>query len=287
MKKYKVGIVYSHCVEMAFWVSKDVFLVEHMHGANNAVSYSRFSYLRLGILIKFWGWLQKKVLQKAGAVITIDEDCYKLASRYKSKEQLHLIRNFIDTNIFYQEVGESSFLKDFRGKKILLFVGRIEEVKGLELFVDTLKELQIREKDWIGVLVGKGTYEETIKNYIGEMDMTNSVFLSGPVYDSNELRKIYNNVTTLLLTSFQEGIPMTILESLACGTPVLSTDVGGIKNLCGDGLPCYVQEGRDPKIFAEKIINIVSKPNSPVSDFPYSTKSLARSINKILKNDKE
>ena len=78
---------------------------------------------------------------------------------------------------------------------------------------------------------------------------------------------------------------MTILESLACGTPVLSTDVGGIKNLSFNGILCFTIKERNARIFSEKIIEITALPKTNLEDFPYSSKILSKQINKILKND--
>lgn len=285
LKRYKIDVIYSHSMEMSFWLDNNFFIVEHMHGAVNAIKRSKYSFLRMPLLIKLWEFIRKKALMKASRIIAIDEDCFELASKYNNKKNIHLIRNFVDTKVYFKDETKSEILAGTKNAKIVLFVGRIEEVKGLELFVDTIAELRKNDSDWIGVIVGKGSYESTIKNYIKNKQMQDSIIFTGAIYNQHELRKIYNQAEILLLTSYHEGIPMTILESLACGTPVLSTDVGGIKNLSFNGILCFTIKERNARIFSEKIIEITALPKTNLEDFPYSSKILSKQINKILKND--
>ena len=285
LNKYKPDVVYSHCIEMSFWLDNNYFIVEHMHGAVNAIKRSKYPYLRVPLLINVWEYIRKKTLMKAKQIIAIDESCLELAIKNNHEKNIHLIRNFVDTDVYYRDNSISESLIAYQKRKIILFVGRIEEVKGLELFVDTIAELRKNDSDWTGVIVGKGSYESTIKNYIKNKQMQDSIVFTGAIYNQQELRKIYNQSRILLLTSYHEGIPMAILESLACGTPVLSTDVGGISNLSSNGIHCFTIKERNAKVFSEKIIEILALPEMNLDNFPYSSKVMSKQINKILKNN--
>ena len=77
---------------------------------------------------------------------------------------------------------------------------------------------------------------------------------------------------------------MTILESLACGTPVLSTDVGGISSLKRDCIPCYTVSGRDVFVFVKKIKEIDAAVYfNDLLMFPYSASRGSESINNALR----
>ena len=233
------------------------------------------------------GIYKEKVLLKAKQIIAIDEACFELALKYNDQRNIHLVRNFVDTTVYFRDKNISRTVSENTKSKIVLFVGRIEEVKGLQLFVDTVAELKKHSDEWIGVIVGKGSYEEKLKNYISHHQMDDSIIFTGPIYNQDELRKIYNQAEILLLTSYHEGIPMTILESLACGTPVLSTDVGGISRLTIGEIPCFTLKERDARIFADKIININALPKLDYEDFSYSSSFISKKINRILKNEEE
>lgn len=284
-KKHKVDVVYSHSIEMSYWVAEKSFVVQHMHGAVNAIKRSKYSFLRIPILTNLWEKIRKKSIHKANQIIAIDEACFELASKYNNEKNIHLIRNFVDTKVYYKDDTQSEILVGIKTSKIVLFVGRIEEVKGLELFVDVVVELNKHQNDWIGVIIGKGTYEDKLKDYIQKQQINDTIIFPGPVYNQNELRRIYNQAEVLLLTSHHEGIPMTILESLACGTPVLSTDVGGISKLTTTDVHCYTLKSRDASHFAKRITEISALPKVKHDNFPYSSERASININKVLKNE--
>lgn len=284
-KKYKVNVVYSHSMEMSYWVVEKSFLVQHMHGAVNAIKRSKYRILRTPLLVKLWEQIRKKALMKANSIIAIDEACFELALKYNNEKNIHLIRNFVDTKVYFKDDNKSELLGPLKNKKIVLFVGRIEEVKGLELFIDVVAELNKQQKEWLGVIIGKGTYEDTLKSYVQKRKINDAIIFPGPVYNQNELRKIYNQAEILLLTSHHEGIPMTILECLACGTPVLSTDVGGISKLTTTDVHCYTLKNRNASHFANRVIEISALPKVKNDNFPYSSEQASINVNKILKNE--
>jgi glycosyltransferase involved in cell wall biosynthesis len=87
-----------------------------------------------------------------------------------------------------------------------------------------------------------------------------------------------------MISSHFEGIPMVILESLACGTPVISTNVGGVKDIIADNKMCFVNDQRDPTEFVDIIQSIIIKKSAPIEEFKYSSSKAAVIINKILRN---
>lgn len=283
LRKYKIQTVYSHTIEISYWINKKHQVVQHMHGATNAISKASFKSLRFSVFIKLWDKLRERSLTKANKIIAIDQDCVSLAENFNDSKNIIEIPNFVDTSVFYSDQTESTYIKPFKNKKIVLFVGRIEEVKGLELFVDIIKDLNKKDNDWIGLIVGKGTYQKQIEKYINLEKVMSLIHFTGAIFNQNELRKIYSQSNVLLLTSHHEGIPMTILESLACKTPVLATEVGGIKSLKKEGIPCYIINNRDSIKFCNKILEIDNtKYNKGEMTFPYSAEKASILINKLL-----
>jgi glycosyltransferase involved in cell wall biosynthesis len=223
-------------------------------------------------------------MQKATKIIAIDSLCFDLAKKHKHEQKTILLPNFVDTKIFYKDETPSQLLEHIN-EKILLFVGRIEEVKGLELFVDTLLEINKREPGkWKGVFVGRGTYEPAVMKYIAINSANDSFYFAGPVFEQNELRKIYNRASILMISSHYEGIPMAILESLACGTAVISTNVGGIKALIADNKMCFVNDRRDPSEFADLAIAILKGGHLEEEEIKFSSSKASSAINEILFN---
>jgi len=282
LTKYNITSVYSHAEEMSFWIRPGVTVLYHMHGGANAIVKAKNKWLRLRFIQYLWEYVRSRNIQKATKIIAIDAFCFELAKKQNAESKTLLIPNFVDTGIFYKDETPCKLLEHIKGE-ILLFVGRLEEVKGLELFADTLIELNKREPDrWTGVFVGRGTYQPVIERYIADKSVNNLFFFAGPVFKQDELRRIYSRASILMISSHFEGIPMVILECLACGTPVMATNVGGIKELIADNITCFVNNQRDPAEFAGLAQAILNDRIKNTQETRFSSVEASVIINKIL-----
>jgi glycosyltransferase involved in cell wall biosynthesis len=282
LRKYNIGSVYSHAEEISFWIKPGITILYHMHGGANAIVKAKNKWFRLKFIQLLWEYVRTRNIQKASRVIAIDAACYEIAKKHGAEGKTMLIPNFVDTGIFFRDTAPSKLLEHIKGE-ILLFVGRIEEVKGLELFADTLLELHAREPGrWTGVIVGRGTYQVTIEKYINEKSAGSLFYFPGPVFRQDELRLIYSRASILMISSHYEGIPMVILECLACRTPVMATNVGGIKEHIADNITCFVNDKRDPQEFASLAQTILKDRNRKIPETKFSSSGAALIINEIL-----
>jgi glycosyltransferase involved in cell wall biosynthesis len=282
LKKYDIHSIYSHAEEILFWVKPGPSVLYHMHGATNALLKAKNKLFRNKLFQNLWAYVRKKNIQRATKIIAIDPLCYDITRKLNAEQKTILLPNFVDTSIFYRDDTPSKFLTHIN-EKILLFVGRMEEVKGLELFADTLIEMDRREPgNWRGVFVGRGTYDPIIRKYIKSKSSENLFHFTGAVFEPEELRKIYNKASVLMISSYFEGIPMVILECLACGTPSISTDVGGVKDILADNKMCFVNERRDPLEFADLIQSVMKNEQFSAEDFKFSSAKASILVNSIL-----
>lgn len=282
LAKFNINSVYSHAEEISYWIDPGMTILYHMHGSTNALIKAKNKFFRNRLFREFWKKIREKNIQKATRIIAIDQLCYRLTEKQNAEGKTIIIPNFVDTNVFYHDEKHSPLLDNISGK-ILLFIGRLEEVKGLELFADTLLELNRREPEsWKGVFVGRGTYEPVIKKYISDASANSLFYFTGPVFEQDELRRIYNTASVLMISSLYEGIPMVILESLACGTPVVSTNVGGVRDLIADGSTCFVIDNRNPSEFADVVQHITKSEKPALAESKFSSSNASLVINKIL-----
>jgi len=70
----------------------------------------------------------------------------------------------------------------------------------------------------------------------------------------DDMNPFYAGLNVYMNTSVHEGIPMTILEAMARGLPIIAPRVGGIPEVVDDGVQGFLIDGRDPQAFAEKIM---------------------------------
>ena len=150
----------------------------------------------------------------------------------------------IDTDYFMPvEATEMRDELNLVGRKVALFVGRLEEAKGVNLLLGAAQYLP---DDWCLVFIGNPTTK------IPKIQDSEKIRYIGPV-PHEKLVEYYNAADLFCLPSWTECFPLTVLEALACGKPVVATDVGDIKKMIkppAGGRICKF----NPRDIASKII---------------------------------
>ena len=170
---------------------------------------------------------------------------------FKNSDSISAIPNGInvdDLNTFNYDFD--FFMEENR---YILFVGRIDPIKGIEYLIKAYKIINKKHKDIKLVIVGTGLYESYIKQI---SDDKNIVFI-GHVSDKMKLSQIYKNSLMVVLPSLYEALPMVLLEAMACGKPVVASRVGGIPDVIEDGINGFLVEPRDIMGLYEKILYLI------------------------------
>jgi len=136
-----------------------------------------------------------------------------------------------------------------KSKKVVLFVARLVGEKGVFEFLEAARLLANR--DYAFVLLGDGPLETSVSQFISDNNLHESVFLLGWRDDVDEFMKRCD--LFVLPTYYFEGLPVTILEAMACGKPVIATRHRGCEDEVVDGETGYLIEIKNPKELAEKI----------------------------------
>ena len=152
------------------------------------------------------------------------------------------------------------------GDKVLLYVGRIESLKGLDLLVHTAAQIRnVDDIDGMRVLVvggddGKSRELDRIKKLTQELNVSSIFDFVGRV-DQDELPMYYSAADVCVVPSFYESFGLAALESMACGTPVVASRVGGLSTVVKHGSTGYLQSWRCPEAFANSVEMIMSSQN--------------------------
>ncbi len=119
-------------------------------------------------------------------------------------------------------------------RRYLLFVGRLENrVKKVDVIVRQFQELAGRFPDADLLIAGTGPDTEMLRTLAGNSDR---IRFLGWVSDKARLANLYNVAEVLLLPSMSEGFPTVVGESMACGTPLIASAVGGVPELVEPGV---------------------------------------------------
>ena len=146
------------------------------------------------------------------------------------------------------------------GEKILLYVGRVEPLKGLDLLVETAAQMD--SEDGVRMMVvgadaNGGQEMDRVKQLAKERNLEDQIDFVGQV-DHLELPLYYNAADVCVVPSYYESFGLVALESMACGTPVVATRVGGLSTIIQHGRTGYLKPWRCPDAFANSVEMLIS-----------------------------
>ena len=142
-------------------------------------------------------------------------------------------------------------------KKVILFAGHLVERKGVEHLLKALKIVLGNEKDIVCYIIGKGPLEQKLKSFASELQIENDVvFLGQKKHD--EYSKYMNVCDLFVLPSLYEGLPVVLCEAIACGKPIVATNVAGSSELVTKDIG-YLAKPKNPVDLAEKIMLALNK----------------------------
>ena len=129
----------------------------------------------------------------------------------------------------------------------LACVARFEaDFKGQDLLINILSEPKWRERNWILNLYGSGPDEKYIRGLVSQSGLEDKIIFNGP---QNNIEQIWNENQLLVLPSFAEGTPISLVEAFACGKVVVTTNVGGNSEWIVNGFNGYIADYPEKKSF--------------------------------------
>jgi len=119
------------------------------------------------------------------------------------------------------------------GRKVVGTVARLAPQKGLKYLLKAASRLSARGEGLSYVIVGDGPLRGELEKEVLDLNLSGRVFFTGQRLDVHRLMPCFD---VFVLPSVSEGLPLTILEAMAAGRPVISTRVGGIPEVIEDGV---------------------------------------------------
>jgi len=176
----------------------------------------------------------RRTLLKANRVVAVCQALKKGIVRLGvPEEKVSVIPNGVDRCKFCPVPKEEARRRlKLPDKKIILSAGHLTPNKGFDYLIKALKILRtdFDQKGIYLVIVGEGEFRKELEKKISFLNLGEHVRLAGAI-PHEEMRDWYSAADLFCLASGQEGWPNVILESLACGTPVVATSAGGIPEI--------------------------------------------------------
>jgi glycosyltransferase involved in cell wall biosynthesis len=173
-----------------------------------------------------------KILRDASLVIALNEAEAKQAKQMGVDERkIRIIPNAIDP-ADYQNLPQPGAFRQKYGinqeDKIILYLGRISKVKGLDLLVDAFAVVLTEFSHARLVLAGPDIgFLSVLEQKIADLNLGDNAIFTGALYGRAKL-EAYRDADVYVLPSVYDTFPITVLEACACGTPVIMTDRCGI-----------------------------------------------------------
>lgn len=142
---------------------------------------------------------------------------------------------------------------DNSGRFRILYAGRLSGNKGLFTLLKCMKILNKNCQDVKLDIIGRGFLKKELDHLIGKWDLKEEVHLRGCIEHSKLKKEYKKSDVTVLPSTFEENCPLTLLESISQGTPVITTNIGGQKELVKDKYNGFLINPKSPVELAYKL----------------------------------
>ncbi|WEK21284.1 MAG: glycosyltransferase [Candidatus Pedobacter colombiensis] len=202
-----------------------------------------------GLKAKFWNLFTQFSYKKFHVVVCQSKEMKEaIAEEFDiPDEKLVIIPNPVLYTGFIKEKITSSV------QKKLIIVARLAKEKGFDRLLNIFKELP---ENYTLTIVGDGPLRTEIISNVKSLKIENRIFFSGQITEVNSLITKHD---LMVLSSFTEGFPNVVLESLSVGIPVVTFRVGGVSGLIRNGFNGFIVEQDNLEDFKRQILKACSK----------------------------
>lgn len=233
--------------------------------------------------------LKIRCLKKAGYVTVVSEHLKKEVKILCDIEKVSVLSMGCKTEDFGKKFAVTDYFKQGE-KKVVLFVGRLVEIKGVSYLIEAMKDVDAKL-----VIVGDGPSRQKLEIQ-AQTQADKIVFLGSKTH--KELKKIYASADIFVMPSVtapdggKEGFGLVALEAMASGLPVVASKSGGITEIVTDGKNGILVEEKNVKELAEKINLLLNNKelyqeiteNIKDAIIKYDYKTIAKDYKRLLED---
>ena len=233
-----------------------------------------------------------EAIERCSKVITISDSNKEnvLNAFPNDKDKVIQLRNGYDQNIFEKNNYDKKEVLEKLGinkeyKNIVLFSGRLVQIKGVDVLLKAAKRYE--DGNTLTMIAGGGVLLETLKKQAEDLGLKDVVFLGNQTQEN--LNILYNIADVLAVPSRIEGFGLVAVEALACGTPVIATNQGGLPEFINDKVGALV-EVEDDIALEKEISKILSGDRKfdreELASYAKNNYSQSLLINKVIETYK-
>ncbi len=269
-----VRLFYSMFSFLKFYFSKQKYDIYHIHAASRGSIFRKGLYVRTakkwgkkvilhihsGIFIDYYKNLTdkrkalvKNILEMSDQVIVLSEGWKRAFVKEFGLRNCQVLRNCVDLDKFEGAVSDPKLHNHSFG-----VLAKIGPEKGIYDLIDATELAKKKIPDIKIFLAGEGE-TDNVKNLARRKNLEDNIHVVGWV-DFEKKIALLKKVATVVLPSYSEGLPMAILEGMACGKAIISTFVGAIPEVVGDTNGTLISPG-DVKALSDALIEYATNPD--------------------------
>lgn len=237
-------------------------VLTHVRGARSARGLARLARLAWVLPVHYRLW--RMTTTAVDRYIAVSQEVAEGWRRelHLRPQQVVVVPNGVDTMHFHPSPEKRLQTRQRLGlsadQPVLIYVGRLELEKGVHLALRALKEQPIGT---VLLIAGAGHYRSTLNNLAAQLGLADRVrFLGFVGYE--ELPDLLNAADIFVMpTLCQEGLPLSLVEAMACGLPVVATAAGGIPTAVEDNITGALFPMGDVTALSERLRRLIEVPS--------------------------
>ena len=210
---------------------------------------------------KTWQWFVRKVIGLCSGVIVLSDEWKKLQI-VLPECRIYYLPNAVDL-LSYADVGREKIeTKNENGSLHVLYLGYLGEAKGSYDLIRAAKTVLNQVKGIVFDLVGKelATGElDQLHSQVNDAGLEKFVHIKPAVAGAEKI-ELFRSADIFVYPSYHEGMPMAVIEAMACGLPIVATQVGGLPDLVTSGFNGLLVPPGQPDELAKAIHQLVLNP---------------------------
>jgi len=190
------------------------------------------------------GWLQNYVVNSQQIAATLTEEGF-------DPTKLLMIYNGIPLNGFLKKSGTQNH------PPVIVCVGNLRQVKGHTYLLDTFKILRARKVSFEAWIVGDGPLKSQLVSKTRDLQLESHVKFLGRV---EAVKSVLQKADIFSSLPLSEGVPISMMEAMSCGLPIVASRVGGVPELVRDGTEGFLVPSKAVDSAAERLAVLLSDP---------------------------
>ncbi len=241
---FRPDVIHAH----VYWAGAPAVLLGKRYGLPVIIT-EHFSGFPRGLIRGVEKLKAKFAFEQADIVCPVSENLRRHIESYGIRARFQVVPNVVDTSLFYPAEDKGHARED--SKKRLLLVGFLIPIKGVPYLLEALTRLREKRDDFMLDIVGDGPNRAEYEELSRKLGLQDIVCFHGSKA-KQEVAKFMRRCDIFVLPSLFETFGVVLIEVLACGKPVIATEIGGVNEIITKEVGLLVPPG-DSKALADAI----------------------------------